>query len=64
MGRYAKTVGSCHDVCTHNEKKCNESLEVLLHRDRDGYRRDPKGTREMESELCCDKKKVQVERDR
>jgi hypothetical protein len=63
MGRYAKTLGSCPDVCTRNEKKCNESLEVLLHTERDGYTHDLKGTREMVSELCCDKK-VQVERDR
>lgn len=46
-----------------NEKKRNESLEVLLHTERDGYTQDIKGARGMESELCCDKK-VQVERDR
>jgi hypothetical protein len=57
MGRYAKTVGSCPDVCTCNEKECNESLEVLLHAERDGDTQDLKGTRETESELYCDKKK-------
>jgi hypothetical protein len=62
MGRYAKTVGSCPHICIHNEKNCNESLEVSLHTERDGYKQDLEGTREMESELCCHKKSTGGER--